>query len=169
MPMTVPGHSDTEGSATRTPEADPPTRIALRPFHRNDQPAVEEIFLLARRQAFPWMPPESFRRGDLTKATADELIWIGESENRIAGFISIWVPGSFIHNLFVHPDSQGCGVGTALIDQAAELVPMPLTLKCKVRNRRACRFYEHRGWQPVRKEKDRDGSYWLYQLDRPGR
>ena len=54
-----------------------------------------------------------------------------------------------IHNLFVHPDFIGKGVGTQLVTNAIEKMGKPVRLKCVSENHKALMFYEKSGWKKV--------------------
>lgn len=62
------------------------------------------------------------------------------------GFASIWEPDSFLHHLHVDPSYQRQGIGTALLQRAAQLVPSGIGLKCQTQNLGALRFYANHGF-----------------------
>jgi GNAT superfamily N-acetyltransferase len=57
---------------------------------------------------------------------------------------------SYIDRLYVLPDVQRSGIGTALIRHAMELCPAGLELHTHQRNMAARSFYETRGFVAVR-------------------
>ncbi len=97
----------------------------------------------------------AFQELDNKKATdvfrrviqADCRIWVCEIENVIVGFIAM--NENTIDRLYIAPEHQGKGVGSKLIDHAKELYPSGLSLKTHQQNKRACAFYEKRGFAPV--------------------
>lgn len=93
-----------------------------------------------------------------------EKIFVAKVNDEIVGFVSIWEQGNFVHHLFVAPTYQNQGIGTALLDICQKTFGSPLTLKCVQENRRACEFYERNGWEPIEKEIDSLGPYFLYRL-----
>ncbi|MCO6411488.1 MAG: GNAT family N-acetyltransferase [Thiogranum sp.] len=66
----------------------------------------------------------------------------------IAGFVSVWVADRFIHHLYVSPQYQSRGVGSALLQASVAMYGHPLSLKCDTHNCRALRFYRSKGWLP---------------------
>ena len=42
--------------------------------------------------------------------TQEEQIFLVEENNKIHGFVSLYVPNRFIHLLFVHPEAAGQGL-----------------------------------------------------------
>ena len=39
---------------------------------------------------------------------------VADTDGQVVGFVSIWQPEDFIHNLFVSPEWQNHGIGTAV-------------------------------------------------------
>jgi GNAT superfamily N-acetyltransferase len=78
----------------------------------------------------------------------DHEIWVAEEERRVVGLAAIGE--DTLGHLYVHPDAQGRGIGTALLDKTKELRPNGFTLWTFPQNDRACSFYERRGLRAVR-------------------
>jgi len=77
----------------------------------------------------------------------DHEIWVAEDEGRVVGFAAL---GALtLGHISVHPNFQGLGVGTALLDKTKEQRPGGFTLWTFPANERACRFYERHGLRPV--------------------
>ena len=74
-------------------------------------------------------------------------VWVAEQKGRLLGLLA--VGNSSVDRLYVEPDDQGRGVGTALLDKAKHLFPKGLTLYTHVRNYKARDFYERRGLRAV--------------------
>ncbi len=72
-------------------------------------------------------------------------IWVAEESGSLLGFLAI--QGSTLERMYVRPDAQGRGVGTALLDKARELSPDGLELHTHRANERARRFYEKHGFE----------------------
>lgn len=70
---------------------------------------------------------------------------IGGTE--IAGFLSVWKPGRFIHFLFVAKEYRGQGIGSQFTAYAAKKYGYPLSLRCRETNVPALQFYRADGWQ----------------------
>lgn len=128
---------------------------------------LREIFFNVRKNAFHWMEPEKLKLSDFDESTKDELILIAQIKNEIVGFVSIWVPEKFIHNLFVVEDFQGQGVGTVLINEAIERIGLPLTLKCVKSNIKAFNYYVSHNWKIEKEDMSSDGPYYLMKYCNP--
>lgn len=98
---------------------------------------------------------------DFDRDTVDESILLAEENTRVLGFASLYLPENFIHNLFVHPDSNGKGVGSQLVKHAVEKMSKPVTLKCVSENHKALVFYEKCGWKKVVEEGKPGEKYWV--------
>lgn len=131
-----------------------------------DTKILEELFLLTRQATFISRSPESFKMSDYKKSVEGEEVWVAEYDGKIVGFISLWVPDNFIHNLFIHPDYQRRGIGSDLLEIAEKRLIFPMTLKIAMDNLQACKFYEKHGWHKVSIYNNRDSeSYILYKKD----
>ena len=125
---------------------------------------LREIFLIVRQNTFHWVEPEDLKLSDFDESTKDELILMALIKNKVVGFISIWVPDKFIHNLFVLKEYQGKGVGTSLVNEAIKRVGLPLTLKCVKSNTKAFNYYKSHNWKIEKEEMGNEGSYYLMKL-----
>lgn len=125
--------------------------IVTRPAGDADGERCAEIFLAGRRQAFPWQPSGFFRLQDYFDCVRDEAVWVAEVEDRVVGFISVFLPENHIHNLFIDPAWQNRGIGTRLLECALDHMKGPARLECVDRNLAARVFYERKGWirQPL--------------------
>lgn len=74
-------------------------------------------------------------------------IWVYEVDQEIVGFMAM--DSNYIDRLYVDPKSQGKGVGSEFINYAKKLHPTGLSLKTHQQNKRACGFYEKRGFVAV--------------------
>ncbi|WP_432872100.1 N-acetyltransferase family protein [Microbispora rosea] len=80
-------------------------------------------------------------------------VWVAELRGRIAGFACL--RGDRLDHLYVTPAAQGCGIGTALLDQAKKARPHMLHLQVFQQNTTARRFCERHGFTLV---EERDGG-----------
>lgn len=83
-----------------------------------------------------------------------EDIWVADDDGRVVGFLAIeysrTMRGETLEKLYVEPDEQGRGVGTALLEQAKALRPGGLHLWVFQKNTGARRFYERHGFRLVK-------------------
>jgi ribosomal protein S18 acetylase RimI-like enzyme len=96
-------------------------------------------------EALPVIAEELFAR--------HEEIWLAEEAGRPLGFLAIrrsrrhgW---EVLEKLYVDPEAQNRGVGTALLDKAKALRPGGLVLWVFQQNTGARRFYERHGFHVV--------------------
>ena len=74
-------------------------------------------------------------------------VWVAEEDDRVVGLAAIGTD-TLVH-LYVHPQYQRRGIGSALLAKTMELLPDGFTLWTFPANEPACRFYERHGLQPV--------------------
>lgn len=135
--------------------------MRVRQAVKEDEGELARIFLVARLQVFTWWDVEEFRLEDFAAETEGEAVSVVEAERgRLVGFISVWEREKFVHHLYVDPEAQGSGFGTALLG----VLEGRHELKCQVQNVRAYRFYLRRGWREVSRGKDLVGEYALMEL-----
>lgn len=136
--------------------------IRIRPFLPPDQEALDRLFCLVHRLTFSGRPPEMFQPGDFQKSVAEDQVWVAEQDGVPVGFVSVFLADNFIHNLFVHPDAQGQGVGRQLLQTAESHLTLPMTLKVALDNQTAGAFYAKQGWSPVSIHEDAEEPFILY-------
>ena len=122
--------------------------LAFRPAERSDLPEVADLFLASRSGASGAMPPvtapwdvvrEHIEAWDL----AVREVWLAEDPLGLAGFATL--TGAWLESLYVAPDRQGTGVGTALLDLAMALRPEGFGLWVFASNTPARGFYQRHG------------------------
>ncbi len=143
---------------------------SIRPYRRADRPRCAEIYVAARRVAFPWVPADRFTADDFVRDTADEQITVAEGCSAAGGLVVLgvasgYLPGRFIHHLYVDPDCRRRGIGAALIGQVVGAGPGPWRLKCVEANTAAMAFYRARGWVEEGRGSDRFGPYVALRRD----
>lgn len=74
-------------------------------------------------------------------------VWVAEVEGRVVGFAAL--SGDLLGHLYVHPNEQNRGVGTALFDVVKRERPHGFRLWVFQRNEGARRFYERHGCRMV--------------------
>jgi GNAT superfamily N-acetyltransferase len=77
----------------------------------------------------------------------DHELWVAEEDGRVVGLAA--VGADTLGHLYVHPDHQGRGIGTALLEKTKELRPDGFTLWTFPANVAACRFYERHGLRAI--------------------
>ena len=141
-------------------------RLILRNYQSSDHDALALLFYQIRKDEFYWTDLEQLSVSDFDHSIEGERIIVAEAQGRIAGFLSVWEPDKFIHNLFVAKEFRRAGVGRALIRMALSEYGTPLTLKCVAKNETALRFYAKNGWQVEQEDSGKEGAYYLLSLGR---
>lgn len=77
-----------------------------------------------------------------------EEVWVAEEAGRIVAMAAL--SGDTLSHLYVHPDAQGRGAGSALLDRAKTRRPDGFRLWVFQQNVRARHFYERHGLRAVR-------------------
>lgn len=135
--------------------------MKIRVANELDYPKLRNVYLQSRRKTFFWENTEDMILEDFDEHTVGEYIIVAEENNNILGFASLYLPDNFIHNLFVHPDFLGKGVGGQLLNASIEKMNRPLKLKCVSKNQKAMKFYERNGWKKVVEEGSPNDRYWV--------
>jgi len=124
--------------------------VEVRPAAPEEADTIAEV-LAASYRTLTFLPmlhgDEDYRvfvRGLLEKSE----VWVAEDEGRIVGMSAL--SGDLLDQLYVHPDAQGRGAGSALLDKAKERRPDGFTLWVFQQNEPARRFYERRGFRLVK-------------------
>ena len=126
----------------------PSAGLAVRDAVPADGPRIADIFLAARDTAMPWLrsprPEEEVRAWftGLPERTEGRVL-VGERDGVVLGFAEV-LPGE-LHHLYVAPEAQGSGVGSALFAGAIGLDPAGFELWTFQRNAAARAFYAARG------------------------
>ena len=124
------------------------TEVTLRPATVADLADVADVHLAARRGAGDAFPP-SVHPDEEARAwvTGWDLtthdVWLAERGGRVAGYAR-WTP-TWLDDLYVHPDHQGHGVGTALFELVASMLPGGFCLWVFESNAPARAFYRRQG------------------------
>ena len=117
-----------------------------------DAGAIAELFAAARARAMPWLPV-LHSADDNCRFFGEECIpnhevWVAELDGDMAGFAAL--ADGFLNHLYVDPESQGRGVGSALWERAKRTYPAGFRFWVFQQNALARRFYETRGAVVVR-------------------
>lgn len=143
--------------------------IRIRPAAQADLPALTA---LTKRLA-PMLYAEHFSEEDLAAWLAGDeaeramaVLWpeaeVAEVDGRVAGLCHIH-PGDMVNLLWVDPDWQGRGVGSALLAAAERRIfsagYKQARLFCSGRNEAARAFFRKRGWRFF-SERFLNGEVW---------
>lgn len=122
----------------------------LRPYAASDEMPATDLWQRAWQVAYPHIAfakrVEWWRgrwRNDLVP-TADIVVL--ESEDKLAGFVTIDRKTGYLDQLAVAPEAWGRGFARLLIDEAKRLSPDRIDLHVNQDNARALRFYDKAGF-----------------------
>jgi len=120
----------------------------------------------------PWLPdlhtPDDDRRFLREIVLPEKEVWVAENGGVIAGFTALGTRGGveFMEHLYVAPEHQRRGIGTALMEKAKTRRSAGFRLWVFQRNGGARDFYEHHGLRLVEltdgsgnEEKEPDALY----------
>jgi len=128
------------------PVAPDTTDLLLRPATTDDADELTELYLATRRAAVPAMPPQQHSHESvlafMTGVIVDKEVWVAEIDG-IVGFATL--TEAFLDALYVGPDHQGFGIGTALLDLAKARRPDGFALWVFASNAPARGFYRRHG------------------------
>ncbi|WP_312972530.1 GNAT family N-acetyltransferase [Atlantibacter sp.] len=142
-------------------ESNQKSDLIIRPWQETDRPFLRTLYLHARRAAWPWLDASQWQLEDFDAATLGETIWVAEQGGHRIGFASLLENDNFLHNLFIDPQYQGCGAGSALLHKAQENFTSTGALKCLVKNAPAVAFYQRHGWEIEATGEGPEGEYYL--------
>ena len=74
---------------------------------------------------------------------------IAEMPNFVAGFADVHLTQRHVWYLFVEPDLQGIGIGSALLDETQRIMGGTITLQCLAAGRRSLDWYHRHGFRTV--------------------
>jgi GNAT superfamily N-acetyltransferase len=121
------------------------------PAHPADADALASIFTAARRHATPWLPrlhtEAEDRRYIAEQVLRTSEVLVVRGPDGPVGFLAL--RGGMVEHLYVRPDAQRDGVGTALLDAAKERRPDGLRLWVFQRNEGARAFYGRHGFTEI--------------------
>jgi ribosomal protein S18 acetylase RimI-like enzyme len=123
--------------------------ITIRPFTSADAKTCAGIFDRGWRAGHPFAPRKIDATVFATETEGEALFVAEDGQNKIVGFVSIYVPASFIHHLYVDPQLRNRGIGSALLAHAVAIAGGSATLKCQLGNQPALGFYRHLRWVEV--------------------
>ena len=128
--------------------------VEVRRLEREQFAAAVDVWVRARWDAQPWLEERMGYTDEQNLAFFRDVIcvefqvWIAAEGATVLGLIAL--KNNEIDRLYVAPEFQRRGIGSALLDKARELSPEWLGLFTHQRNEKARRFYEARGFSAVR-------------------
>jgi len=141
--------------------------LKIRKFIESDRPFLQQLYLQARCRAWTWLDPRQWQLEDFDTLTQDETLWVAEQDGVRLGFASVWTEDNFLHHLFVSPEVQSRGVGSALLALVQQEFTATGSLKCLLENKQALAFYQRHGWHTVAHGDSPDGPYCLMHYPLP--
>jgi GNAT superfamily N-acetyltransferase len=117
-----------------------------------DAAAVAAVFIPSFR-TLAFLPglhtPEEDRAFFRDVVLPQREVWLATDQGgRVLGFVAL--SDDMLDHIYVHPDAQRRGVGSALLDQAKRQRPGGFTLWVFQQNEGARSFYEKHGLVPLR-------------------
>ncbi|MER6173197.1 GNAT family N-acetyltransferase [Streptosporangium sp. NPDC001681] len=123
--------------------------LVRRAWH-GDAERIADVFLAARGQ-MTYLPrlhtDEETRAWIAGVVVARHETWVAELHGQVAGFAAL--DDQWLAHLYVAPEAQGHGIGSALLAQTRKVRPGPLNLHVFQQNTGARRFYERHGFTLV--------------------
>lgn len=123
--------------------------ISIRQYTEDDQDALIQIF----GDAFGDFRDESIDLIEYNTATEGSVVWVAEMDGEVVGTMTTTKEGEVqkITALAVHPDMQGKGIGTALLNWSKHFALRNgerfVMLDVELENERALSVYEKAGFQ----------------------
>ncbi len=117
---------------------------------RDDAPAIADIHLAARAPFLARVHTEDETRAWFAGVVGDRpsAWWVARQGGRVVGYMRI--DAEYLDHLYVRPEAQGRGVGSALLRKARSLSPRRVAFVTFQRNANARAFYEKHGFRPFR-------------------
>lgn len=125
--------------------------IVITELEKNDLPALRELYLKVRKATFTWLDTSHYQLASFDTDTRGEQVLVAYVEDKVAGFISAYLPDNFIHHLYIDNEYHNLGIGATLLKAMIEKLGRPVRLKCLKENKAGVAFYERNGF--VQKEK----------------
>ncbi|ARJ43075.1 GNAT family N-acetyltransferase [Pantoea alhagi] len=133
----------------------------IRPFTEADRPFLRTLFLASRKASWTWLDPDGWQLEDFDRVVLGEKVLVAEEEGHRLGFAAWLENDNFLHSLFIDPQYQGRGVGSALLLAIQARFTSTGALKCLLANKSAQQFYLHHGWEIISEGESEQGRYLL--------
>ena len=135
--------------------------MKIRAFEEKDLLSLSQLFLLTKIESWWWLESAKWQLSDFEKLTQGEIILVAENNEQYLGFASIYLQENFLHHLFITPNFQSQGVGSALLQASERLFTGTGYLKCLSNNKHALSFYLRHDWKVINTGESEDGDYVL--------
>jgi ribosomal protein S18 acetylase RimI-like enzyme len=126
-------------------------KVRIRTATPGDADAIAEVFI-ASFDTLTFLPRLHTNAETLdfiaNKVLREQEVLVAEENGGIVGFTAM-AHGNFLEHLYVHPDSQGRGIGSGLLARAKERMPGGFRLWVFQQNTQARRFYERHGLRVI--------------------
>jgi GNAT superfamily N-acetyltransferase len=124
--------------------------VIVRRARPDDARAIGHLHHFTMKTSLPFLP-ELHTPDDVVDYVSGRLmstndVWVAEEDGKVVGYTAF--NDDWVNQLYVHPDSQGRGVGPRLLAQAMA-DGQPKQLWAFQQNARARKFYEDRGFVAV--------------------
>ncbi|THD56586.1 N-acetyltransferase [Enterobacteriaceae bacterium ML5] len=136
--------------------------LHIRTYEEADRPFLRTLYLAARKDTWTWLTEVDYKLEDFDRAVIGETILVAERDGHLLGFASIFTQENFLHNLFIDPQFQGTGAGSALLRAAEKTFTRTGSLKCLVKSQKSVAFYLSKGWDIVATGDSPKGEYYLF-------
>lgn len=140
-------------------------KLKIIEFRESDLDALRELFLKVRQSTFVWADRTTFDLPDFDVQTKGEYILTALYNEKVIGFISVWMRDNFIHHLYIDEAFHKRGIGKMLLKAALEQTKFPVMLKCLERNTEAVAFYKKTGFTEKGRGDNENGPYILFELN----
>lgn len=134
--------------------------------NKNHIADLQRIFLEVRQKTFYWLDTQKYNLTDFDQETEGEFVLVALFNGKVIGFISLWLPGNFIHHFYIEQDYQQQQIGTKLMEEAIQKMNFPITLKCLEKNTKAIDFYKKKGFVAIAKGVSDHGEYFSFALNK---
>lgn len=135
--------------------------MEIRPFTEADRPFLRTLFLAARRHNWRWLDGSDWQLEDFDSVILGETVLVADCDGQRVGFAGLLENDNFLHSLYVDPDWQGRGAGSALLEAVQARFTSTGALKCLTMNKAAQAFYLKHGWKMIAQGEGEQGGYVL--------
>ncbi|MEG0730801.1 MAG: GNAT family N-acetyltransferase [Vagococcus sp.] len=114
---------------------------------KNELSSLCILYNMIRKKTATWLDKETVPLENFIDMIDVETIYIAYKNEKMIGFLTLYVPDQFIHLFFVDADSQGSGIGSQLLKVVeTDIAEGTISLKCLMYNETAIKFYQKKGF-----------------------